>query len=62
VTREWYFLDPELALAELGIQLVLSQPLKYNSEVIFMFFTTLRLHQNVINEHHDKLVQLQHEH
>jgi hypothetical protein len=41
VTQEWYFLDLELALAELAIQLMLSQTLKYNSEVIFMFFHTL---------------------
>jgi hypothetical protein len=61
MTQEWYFLDPELALAELGIQRVLSWPLKYNSDVFFMFFHTLRIHQNVINAHHDKLVQLQHE-
>jgi hypothetical protein len=26
-----------------------------------MFFHTLRIYQNVINEHHDELVQLQHE-
>jgi hypothetical protein len=58
MTQEWYFLDPELALLELGVQLVLSQPLKYKLEVIFMFFTTLLIHQNVINEHHDKLVQI----
>jgi hypothetical protein len=37
MTQEWYFLNPELVLAELGIQLVLSYPLKYNSEVFFMF-------------------------
>jgi hypothetical protein len=41
VTQEWDFLDPELALAELSVQLMLSQTLKYNSEVIFMFFHTL---------------------
>jgi hypothetical protein len=41
VTQEWYFLDLELALDELAIQLMLSQTLKYNSEVIFMFFHTL---------------------
>jgi hypothetical protein len=61
MTQEWYFLGPELALAELGVQLMLSQTLKYNSEVIFMIFHTLRLYQNVINEHHDELVQLRHE-
>jgi hypothetical protein len=44
MTQEWYFLDPELALAELGIELVLSQPLKYNSEVFFMFSHTLQIH------------------
>jgi hypothetical protein len=26
-----------------------------------MFFHTLRIYQNVVNEHHEKLVQLQHE-
>jgi hypothetical protein len=26
-----------------------------------MFFHTLRIHQNVVNEYHDKLVQLWHE-
>jgi hypothetical protein len=33
MTQEWYFFDSELTLAELGVQLVLSKPLKYNSEV-----------------------------
>jgi hypothetical protein len=41
MTQERYFLDPKLKLAELGIQLVLSQTLKYNSEVFFMPFHTL---------------------
>jgi hypothetical protein len=57
MTHELDFLDPELAFAELGIQLMLSQTLKYNSEVIFMLFHTLWIYQNVINEHHDKLYQ-----
>jgi hypothetical protein len=56
-----YFLDPELVLTELGIELVLSQTLKYNSEVFFKFFHTLQMYQNVVNEHHDELVQLRHE-
>jgi hypothetical protein len=61
VTQEWYLLDPELAFIELGIQLMLSQSLKHNSEVIFMFFHTLRIYQNIVNENHDELVQLWHE-
>jgi hypothetical protein len=44
MTQEWYFLDPELTLAELGVQLMISQMLKYNSEVIFMFFHTLQIY------------------
>jgi hypothetical protein len=61
VTQEWYFLDSKLALAKLGINLLLSQPLKYNSEVFFMFIHSLQIYNNVINEYHDKLVQLWHE-
>jgi hypothetical protein len=61
VTQEWDFLDQEFAFAKLGIQLMLSQTLKYNSEVIFMLFHTLQIYKNVVNEHHDKLVQLRHE-
>jgi hypothetical protein len=57
MTQEWYPLDLEHTLTELGIQLVLSQMLKYNSEVFFLFLHTLRIYQNVVNEHHDKLVQ-----
>jgi hypothetical protein len=41
VTQEWDFHDPELAFAEIGIQLMLSQSLKQNSEVIFMLFHAL---------------------
>jgi hypothetical protein len=44
-----------------SIQLMPSQLLKYILEVIFMFLHILQIHQNVINEHHDKLVQLPHE-
>jgi hypothetical protein len=41
MTQEWYFLVLELTVAELGLQLMLLQMLKYNSEVIFLFFYTL---------------------
>jgi hypothetical protein len=61
VTQEWYFLDPKLALAKLGVKLVLSQPLKYNSEVFFVLVHSLRVYKNVVSEYHDKLVQLRHE-
>jgi hypothetical protein len=35
--------------------------LKYNLEVFFMFFHTLQIYKDVINEHHEKLVQLRYE-
>jgi hypothetical protein len=40
---------------------MITQSLKYNVEMLFMLFPTLRKDQDVINENHDKLVQLFHE-
>jgi hypothetical protein len=61
VTQEWYFINIELALAELGIQLVLMQSLKHDMKMFFIFFHTLLVYQNIINEDHDKLIQLRNE-
>jgi hypothetical protein len=60
VTQELNFGQPELALAELRIQLMIMQSLKHNVEMLFMLFLTVRKDQDVINEDHDKLVQLFH--
>jgi hypothetical protein len=40
---------------------MITQSPKYNAEMLFMLFLTLRKDQDVINEDHDKLVQLFHE-
>jgi hypothetical protein len=40
---------------------MITQSLKYNAEMLFMLFLTLRKYQDVVNEDHDKLVQLFHE-
>jgi hypothetical protein len=61
VTQELNFTQPKLTLAELHIELMITQSLKHNAEVLFMFFLTFRKDQDVINEDHDKLVQLFHE-
>jgi hypothetical protein len=53
--------QPELTLAKLRIQLMITQSLKYNVEMLFMHFPTLKKDQDVINEDHNKLVQLFHE-
>jgi hypothetical protein len=61
MTQELNFVQPELALAELHIKLMITQSLKHNTEILFMLFLTLRKDQDVINEDHDKLVHLFHE-
>jgi hypothetical protein len=56
VTQELNFGQPELTLAELRIQLMITQSLKHNVEMPFMLFLTLRKDQDVIYEDNDKLV------
>jgi hypothetical protein len=55
MTQELNFTQPELALAELHIELMITQSLKHDKEMLFL---TLRKDQDVINEDHNKLVQL----
>jgi hypothetical protein len=62
MTQEYNFADPELALAKLGIQLTISQPLKYFPQMLFMLLLTLGIYKNIINEHHYELVEVVHEH
>jgi hypothetical protein len=61
MTQELNFTQPEFALGELHIKLMITQSLKHNAEMLFMLFLTLIKDQNVINEDHNKLVQLFHE-
>jgi hypothetical protein len=61
VTQEWNFVELELTLVVLRIELVITQSMKHNAEMPFMLFLALREDQDVINENHDKLVQLCHE-
>ena len=51
------FLTLELALTELSIQLMLTKCSEHNPQMFFVFFLTLGVDQNVINEYHDKLVR-----
>jgi hypothetical protein len=41
--QEWYFINPELVLAKLGVQLVLSYSLKHDSKVFIIFFEYTRM-------------------
>jgi hypothetical protein len=61
MTQEWNFTQPVLTLVVLHIELMITQSLKHNAEMPFMLFLVLRKDQDVINDDHDKLVQLFHE-
>jgi hypothetical protein len=61
MSKKQNFLQPESMLAELGIELMVSISLQNNLEALCMLFFTLGIDQDVINEDHDKLVQLRHE-
>jgi ABC-type lipoprotein export system ATPase subunit len=61
VTQEQNFTQSELTLAVLQIELMITRSLKHNAEMPFMLFLVLRKDQDVINEDHNKLVQLCHE-
>jgi hypothetical protein len=61
VTQEQNFTQSELTLAVLQVELMITRSLKHNAEMPFMLFLVLRKDQDVINEDHNKLVQLCHE-
>jgi hypothetical protein len=61
MSKKWNFLQPESTLAEVGIELMVTKSLQNNSEMLCMLLFTHGIDQDVINEDHDKLVQLRHE-
>jgi hypothetical protein len=61
MTKKRYFLQPERTLAELGIKLMVTKSLQDSMKMLLMLFFILGVDQDVINEDHDKLIQLQHE-
>jgi hypothetical protein len=61
MSKKRNFLQPESTLDELGIMLMVSKSLQNNSEMLRMLLFILGVAQDVVNEDHDKLVQLRHE-
>jgi hypothetical protein len=61
MTLESNLLQPKLALAELGIQPMISKLLQNKIEMFFMLFFTPCVDQYIVDEHHEKLVQILHE-
>jgi hypothetical protein len=61
MTKKEYFLQPECTHAELGIELMVMKSLQNNPKMLLMLFFIFVVDQHVVNEGHDKLVQLWHE-
>jgi hypothetical protein len=61
MSKKCNFLQPESTLTELDIELMVSKLLQNNPEILRMLFFTLGIDQDVVNEDHEKLVQLRHE-
>jgi hypothetical protein len=61
VAKKRYFLQSECTLAELGVKLMVMKSLQDNTKMFLMLFFILGVDQDIINEDHDKLVQLWHE-
>src|SRR6185295_20161364 len=61
MTEEWNLVNPELALAKLSIQLMLSQSLQHEPQMNFMLCLRLGKDQNIINEDHHEDIQIIHE-
>jgi hypothetical protein len=62
MSKKGNFLQPESTLPEFGIELMVTKSSQNNLKVLLMLCFILGVDQDVINENHDKLVQLQHEH
>jgi hypothetical protein len=61
MSKKVNFLQPESTLAEFGIELMVPMSLQNNLEMRCMLLLSLGVDQDVVNEYHDKLVQLRHE-
>jgi hypothetical protein len=60
MSQELHSIQPKLAFAELGVQLVLSQVGQDDVDMLCMLFFILGIYQDIIDEYHYKLVQLRH--
>jgi hypothetical protein len=61
MSKKRNFLQPESTLAEFGVELMVLKSFHNHVEMPRMLFFILGIDQYVVNEDHDKLVQLRHE-
>ena len=62
MSEESHLLEPNLTFAEFGIQLMIAKPLQNCAKMFLMFVLAFGVNEDVINEHHHKLVQEIHKH
>jgi hypothetical protein len=62
MSKERHIFQPECTLAKPGIELVVTKSLQYNPKMLLMISFSFGVDQNVVNEYHNKLIQLWHEH
>jgi hypothetical protein len=61
VTQKFNNIQPKLTFSEFGVQVVVSQSLKNNMEMVHMILQIFGINQNVINEDHYEFVEFLHE-
>jgi hypothetical protein len=61
MSKKWNLLKPECTLAELGIKLMVTKSLQNNPKMLLMLFFIFGVDPDVVNEYHDKLIQLWYE-
>jgi hypothetical protein len=60
MSKKRNLIQPESTLAEFGVELMVPKSLQNNMKMPLMLFFTIGIDQDVVNEDHDKLVQLRH--
>jgi hypothetical protein len=60
--EEGYLFQPEFTFTEFGIKLVCPEFSEDDPKVTLMVFAVLGVDKDVVNEDHDKLIQLFHKH
>jgi hypothetical protein len=61
VTQEFHTIQLEFTFREFGIEFVIPQALQNNMNMPRMLCFILGINEDIINEHHDELVQFIHE-
>jgi hypothetical protein len=61
LSKKSNLLQPKLALAKLGVKLMLMKCAQHESQMLFMFFFDLGVYEDIINKHHYELVKILHE-